>query len=41
MGFEGVLRFIGRIEVKPGEWAGVGLGGGFAGKGKNDGSVNG
>ena len=41
LGFEGVLRFAGPIEGKPGEWAGVELGGGFAGKGKNDGSVNG
>ena len=41
LGFEGVLRFIGPIEGKPGEWAGVELGGGFAGKGKNDGSANG
>ena len=41
LGFEGVLRFVGPIEGKPGEWGGVELGGGFAGKGKNDGSVNG
>ena len=41
LGFEGVLRFMGPIEGKPGEWAGVELGGGFAGKGKNDGSANG
>ena len=41
LGFEGVLRFIGPIEGKPGEWAGVELGGGFVGKGKNDGSANG
>lgn len=41
LGFEGVLRFVGPIEGKPGEWAGVELGGGFVGKGKNDGSVNG
>ena len=41
LGFEGVLRFVGPIEGKPGEWAGVELGGGFKGKGKNDGSVNG
>ena len=40
-GFEGVLRFVGEIEGKPGLWAGVELSGGFAGKGKNDGSVNG
>ena len=41
LGFEGVLRFIGPIEGKPGEWAGVQISGGFTGKGKNDGSVNG
>lgn len=41
LGFEGVMRFVGPIEGKPGEWAGVELGGGFVGKGKNDGSVNG
>ena len=41
LGFEGVLRFVGPIEGKPGEWAGVELGGGFVGMGKNDGSVNG
>lgn len=41
LGFEGVLRFVGAIEGKPGEWAGVELGGGFVGKGKNNGSVNG
>ncbi|KAJ7188425.1 hypothetical protein C8R46DRAFT_1054731 [Mycena filopes] len=41
LGFEGVLRFLGAIENKPGLWAGVELSGGFAGKGKNNGSVNG
>ncbi|OCH93135.1 hypothetical protein OBBRIDRAFT_802140 [Obba rivulosa] len=40
-GFEGTLRYIGRIEGKPGVWAGVELLAGFAGKGKNDGSVDG
>lgn len=40
LGFEGTLRFIGEIDGKSGQWAGVELGGGFAGKGKNDGSVN-
>lgn len=40
-GFEGVLRFVGEIDGKPGLWAGVELSGGFVGKGKNDGSVNG
>lgn len=41
LGFEGILRFIGEIEGKPGRWAGVELRSGFAGKGKNDGSVDG
>lgn len=41
LGFEGTLRFLGEIEGKAGLFAGVELGGGFAGKGKNDGSVNG
>ncbi|KAJ7045398.1 hypothetical protein C8F04DRAFT_1388040 [Mycena alexandri] len=41
LGFEGVLRFSGSIDGKPGLWAGVELSGGFAGKGKNNGSVSG
>ncbi|KAF6762946.1 CAP-Gly domain-containing protein [Ephemerocybe angulata] len=41
LGFEGVLRYLGEIDGKPGQWAGVQLGGGFAGKGKNNGSVGG
>lgn len=41
MGMEGTLRFVGEIEGKPGTWAGVELSGGFAGRGKNDGSVGG
>lgn len=41
LGFEGVLRYFGEIDGKPGMWAGVELGGGFAGKGKNNGSVAG
>lgn len=41
MGFEGTLRFLGPLDIKEGVWAGVELEGGFAGKGKNDGSVNG
>ncbi|KAI9067367.1 hypothetical protein FKP32DRAFT_1588731 [Trametes sanguinea] len=41
LGFEGVLRYLGEIEGKPGMWAGVELSGGFAGKGKNNGSVAG
>jgi CAP-Gly domain-containing linker protein 1 len=40
LGYEGTLRFVGEIEGKPGLWAGVELTGGFAGKGKNDGSFN-
>lgn len=39
LGFEGLLRFLGEIEGKTGIWAGVELSGGFAGLGKNDGSV--
>ncbi|KAF7321414.1 hypothetical protein MKEN_00661900 [Mycena kentingensis (nom. inval.)] len=41
LGFEGALRYLGDIDGKPGLWAGVELSGGFAGKGKNDGSVAG
>ena len=41
LGYEGVLKYVGEIDGKPGLWAGVELGGGFAGKGKNDGSVSG
>lgn len=41
MGMEGTLRYVGETEFKAGVWAGVELEGGFAGKGKNDGSVNG
>ena len=41
LGFEGVLRYLGEIDGKPGMWAGVELSGGFAGKGKNNGSVAG
>lgn len=41
LGFEGTLRYLGEIDGKPGHWAGVELGGGFAGKGKNNGIVNG
>lgn len=40
-GFEGTLRFLGETDFKEGIWAGVELEGGFAGKGKNDGSVAG
>lgn len=38
---EGTLRYLGDIAGKPGHWAGVELSGGFAGRGKNDGSVAG
>lgn len=41
LGFEGTLRYIGEIDGKQGEWAGVELSGGFKGKGKNNGSVAG
>lgn len=41
MGYEGVLRFYGTTEFKEGIWAGVELEGGFKGKGKNDGTVEG
>ena len=41
LGFEGTLRYLGEIAGKAGQWAGVELSGGFAGKGKNDGSVDG
>ncbi|PIL36063.1 hypothetical protein GSI_01723 [Ganoderma sinense ZZ0214-1] len=41
LGFEGVLKYFGEIDGKPGMWAGVELSGGFAGKGKNNGSVAG
>ncbi|KIK85026.1 hypothetical protein PAXRUDRAFT_35431 [Paxillus rubicundulus Ve08.2h10] len=41
LGYEGILRYLGEIDGKLGMWAGVELSGGFSGKGKNDGSVNG
>ncbi|KAG6897401.1 hypothetical protein C0992_001907 [Termitomyces sp. T32_za158] len=41
LGFEGTLRYVGPIEGKQGTWAGVQLSGGFAGKGKNNGTVSG
>ncbi|KAG9073871.1 hypothetical protein FS749_014603, partial [Ceratobasidium sp. UAMH 11750] len=41
LGMEGTLQFIGEIEGKSGIWAGVELAPMFAGRGKNDGSVNG
>ncbi|KAL5485485.1 hypothetical protein ACEPAI_8127 [Sanghuangporus weigelae] len=39
LGFEGKLRYVGEIAGKQGTWAGVELSGGFAGLGKNNGSV--
>jgi len=41
LGYEGTLRFMGAIDGKSGMWAGVELSGGFSGKGKNNGTVNG
>jgi CAP-Gly domain-containing linker protein 1 len=41
LGYEGTLRYVGEIEGKLGLWAGVELSGGFSGKGKNNGTVNG
>ncbi|EED77467.1 predicted protein [Postia placenta Mad-698-R] len=41
LGYEGTLKYLGEIDGKPGHWAGVELSGGFAGKGKNNGAVNG
>ena len=38
---EGTLRFLGEVEGKDGNWAGVELGSEWAGLGKNDGSVRG
>jgi len=40
-GFEGTLRYLGPVEGKEGIYAGVELSAGFAGRGKNDGSVDG
>ena len=41
LGYEGTLRYMGEIQGKLGMFAGVELSGGFAGKGKNNGTVNG
>lgn len=41
LALEGVLRYMGEIEGKNGVWAGVELISQFAGRGKNNGSVNG
>lgn len=40
-GNEGALRFLGEVQFKEGIWAGIELEGQFAGRGKNDGSVDG
>ncbi|KZO98863.1 hypothetical protein CALVIDRAFT_534949 [Calocera viscosa TUFC12733] len=40
-GWEGTLRYLGEVHFRDGLWAGVELLPGFAGKGKNDGSVEG
>jgi CAP-Gly domain-containing linker protein 1 len=40
-GFEGTLRYMGEVQGKEGIFAGVELSPGFAGRGKNDGSVDG
>ena len=41
LGFEGTLRYLGEIDGKSGRWAGVELHGGFVGRGKNNGTVDG
>jgi len=41
LALEGVLRYMGEIQGKNGIWAGVELISQFAGRGKNNGSVNG
>lgn len=41
LSLEGTLRYVGEIEGKNGLWAGVELSSQFAGRGKNNGSVNG
>jgi dynactin complex subunit len=38
MGFEGIIRWIGKIEGKDGTFAGVELDRGFVGMGKNNGT---
>lgn len=38
---EGILRYVGEVNGKPGTWAGVELVGEYVGKGKNDGTVQG
>ena len=41
LGVEGTIQFLGEADFKVGLWAGVELSAAFAGRGKNDGSVNG
>jgi len=41
LGVEGTIQFLGEADFKEGLWAGVELSAAFAGRGKNDGSVNG
>ncbi|KAJ9101720.1 hypothetical protein QFC21_003059 [Naganishia friedmannii] len=41
MGFEGIVRWIGKVDGKDGKWAGVELDRQFVGFGKNDGTVDG
>jgi CAP-Gly domain-containing linker protein 1 len=41
LGVEGTIQFLGEADFKEGLWAGVELSATFAGRGKNDGSVNG
>ena len=41
LGMEGTLRYIGDVQFKPGMWGGIELSGEYAGKGKNDGTVQG
>lgn len=41
LGYEGTLRYYGEVKFKDGIWGGIELSGEYAGKGKNDGSVQG
>lgn len=41
LGFEGILRYFGEVEFKAGIWGGIELNPQDAGRGKNDGSVQG
>lgn len=38
---EGIVRFLGEVDGKEGNWGGVELEGEWEGRGKNDGSVKG